>query len=277
MKSIILCADDFGQNDEISSGIIELLSQQRITATSCMTNLPNWPSHGAVLKQISPDAAIGLHFNLTHGQALSAAPSISQDRSFFSLNKLLLRCFARHILIAAVEEEFKAQLESFKNVFGRYPDFIDGHQHVHQFPVIRDAFLNIYQQTFKQQRPYIRQVLTTEGPYAVKRFIINHTGASTFKQHLRQLSIVHNTSFAGIYDFHPQSDYPTLFKRFLTSCKDNGLIMCHPALAPEDASDKIAHARFKEYRYLISDRWIKDCEEQAIRLTPHPNPLFRPG
>ena len=29
----------------------------------------------------------------------------------------------------------------FKDLFGRAPDFVDGHQHVQLFPVVRDAFL----------------------------------------------------------------------------------------------------------------------------------------
>ena len=33
------------------------------------------------------------------------------------------------------------QLAAFKDLFGRAPDFVDGHQHVQLFPQVRDAFL----------------------------------------------------------------------------------------------------------------------------------------
>ena len=33
------------------------------------------------------------------------------------------------------------QLAAFKELFGRAPDFVDGHQHVQLFPQVRDAFL----------------------------------------------------------------------------------------------------------------------------------------
>ena len=33
------------------------------------------------------------------------------------------------------------QLAAFKELFGRAPDFVDGHQHAQLFPQVRDAFL----------------------------------------------------------------------------------------------------------------------------------------
>ena len=33
------------------------------------------------------------------------------------------------------------QLAAFKELFGRAPDFVDGHQHAQLFPQVRDGFL----------------------------------------------------------------------------------------------------------------------------------------
>ena len=44
---------------------------------------------------------------------------------------------------AALVNEIAAQLRMFVHTFGRAPDFIDGHQHVHLFPQIRDAVLEV--------------------------------------------------------------------------------------------------------------------------------------
>ena len=40
-------------------------------------------------------------------------------------------------------DEFMSQLRMFVHSLGRPPDFIDGHQHVHLFPQIRDAVLQV--------------------------------------------------------------------------------------------------------------------------------------
>ena len=37
--------------------------------------------------------------------------------------------------------EVRAQFEAFADAFGRPPDFVDGHQHVHLFPQVREAVL----------------------------------------------------------------------------------------------------------------------------------------
>ena len=36
-----------------------------------------------------------------------------------------------------------AQLEAFEQAVGRAPAHVDGHQHVHQFPVIREALIDV--------------------------------------------------------------------------------------------------------------------------------------
>jgi chitin disaccharide deacetylase len=42
-----------------------------------------------------------------------------------------------------LEGEISSQLQKFITAFGRLPDFIDGHQHVHLFPQIREALLTV--------------------------------------------------------------------------------------------------------------------------------------
>ncbi len=70
MKSIILCADDYGQNASISQAIVELLKLKCLSAVSCMTTSPHWFSQASWLLPYKDYVDIGLHFNLTHGFAI---------------------------------------------------------------------------------------------------------------------------------------------------------------------------------------------------------------
>jgi predicted glycoside hydrolase/deacetylase ChbG (UPF0249 family) len=63
-KRIVLCADDYGQAPAISQGIIELLNQSRLSATSCMVNMPDWPVSAKELLPFINYVDLGLHFNL---------------------------------------------------------------------------------------------------------------------------------------------------------------------------------------------------------------------
>jgi predicted glycoside hydrolase/deacetylase ChbG (UPF0249 family) len=285
MKSIVLCADDYGQTQAISQAIIQLFQQKRLSATSCLTTSPHFRSHAEWLKSPDIQAAIGLHINLTEGRPLSWALLNAEGETFPALSQLMIKAHLRVLDFNVILAEINAQLDEFKAVMGHLPDFIDGHQHVHQLPVIRDAVLKIYDQRLRQHpHCYVRCVddpsiffRIKENAY-IKRCLIQLNGASAFKKQLLQRKIPHNTSFSGIYNFelkpysesksHSQSNsYSQLFPIFLKQIKDNGLIMCHPGL-PAEYSDKdvIFYSRQDEYQYFMSQQFLEDCQMQNVVL-----------
>lgn len=214
-----------------------------------MTNMPYWPEAAAALKPFSDRAEIGLHFNLTEGAAL-----VHQDL-FCKNNQLIVRAFTRRLDKQKIKDELLAQIDSFEKQLGFLPRFIDGHQHIHHLPVIRDALLDVYQQVFPNKNAYIRisanpllKTLkqTLRNP---KILIIALTGAYALQRRLVKLNIPHNKTFSGIYNLLPDNDYEQLFKLFLSEIDENGLIMCHPGLQSTDQSDEIRGARWNEYRY----------------------------
>lgn len=42
-----------------------------------------------------------------------------------------------------VKKELMAQVEKFKTLTGNFPGRVDGHQHLHVFPVIREVFAEV--------------------------------------------------------------------------------------------------------------------------------------
>ena len=52
MNKVILCADDYAQNDAISDGILQLLDKGVINATSCLTTAANWLTVGPTLLEL---------------------------------------------------------------------------------------------------------------------------------------------------------------------------------------------------------------------------------
>lgn len=269
MKRIILCADDYGQNSAISQAIIELFKGKRISATSCMTNSPYWLAHASWLKPYINQVDIGLHFNLTEGEPVSKEMKV---KGFASLSRTLLKTHLNQINRSAIEAELHAQMDLFVQGVGRLPDFIDGHQHVHHMPGIRDALLRVYRDRLKSHGTYIRSVydntahLKMGGAY-IKRLLIQFSGAIALKMQLSNDKIPHNSSFSGIYPFSQHYYYHKQFRLFLSNVSDNGLIMCHPGLRNEShcESDSIASSRFAEYNYFQSEQFLKDCDQsQAI-------------
>lgn len=268
MKKITLCADDFGQNPTISEGIINLVKIKRLSAVSCLTTFTYWQKYAELLLPYQDNIDVGLHFNLTEGVPLTA----DKNFTFYSWHTLLKKARSQQIKQDSIENEFSAQLDNFISALGKIPDFIDGHQHVHHYPIIRDAILAVYQRRFVKYKPYIR--ICSNGyidslihaRYFPYEFLITLDGALKLKRQLQQLKIPHNHSFEGTYNFDKANRYQHYFQSFLSRISDGGLIMCHPGLVSNDTNDLIYKSRPFEYSYFMSDEFIADCAEHKVTL-----------
>src|SRR5207253_5580574 len=101
---------------------------------------------------------IGLHFNLTEGKPLSREYKKIQGDTFQPLYKVMMLAFMRSLSQPAIEAELHAQLDRFEEQMGYLPDHIDGHQHIHQFPVIRSAIAKVYDERLRANNTYIRLI-----------------------------------------------------------------------------------------------------------------------
>jgi len=261
LKSIVLCADDYGQDELISKGIVELIQKGRLTATSCLTTSVNWKEEALWLQPLREQADIGLHFNLTEGLALSAAYSNTYGEAFFGLPELMQRCVLRRLDPAVVAAECEAQLDRFVDCIGFLPDFMDGHQHVHQFPLIRDVFIATYEKRLRDSGAYIRlvdQKMKVTDIFNPKKIVIQGMGASGFKKRLMAKKIPHNPTFSGVYGLTQAAKYATIFPVFLTEVGQAGLVMCHPGKGG---------LRHFEYDYFASDLFLQHLKAAECQLS----------
>jgi hypothetical protein len=142
---------------------------------------------------------------------------------------------------------------------------------VHQFPIIRDAFIRVYKRRLAYEAVSVRLVNERIFPSDLfnnfKKLIILACGSTSFKKLLKKHHIPHNETFAGIYPFGTASEnFREWFIKFLKESEDGTVIMCHPGLASDDPSDPIAASRYHEYRYLFGDHFMQDCYAQNATL-----------
>ncbi len=265
VKYITLCADDYGQNPEISQAIVDLIYKKVLTASSCMTSSVHWLEQAKSLIILKDQVDLGLHFNLTEGSPLV------MSTQFYSLEKLMIHSFLHRLDKIAIEAELNAQIDQFIAGIGQLPDFIDGHQHVHQLPVIRDILIKVYNARFRSSGIYIRSLLDFQffsyvnATAYFKKCIIQASGCYAFKKLLMAHHIPHNTSFAGIYHFKNSIQYSQFFTQFLQQITDGGLIMCHPGKMGKN--DSIAKARYDEYQFFSSDLFLKLNKQSEVIMT----------
>jgi predicted glycoside hydrolase/deacetylase ChbG (UPF0249 family) len=255
MKALTLCADDYALSPPVSAGILALARSGRLQAVSCMTDSPRWAIDGPALADL-PGVQVGLHLNFTEAFA-NAAPVLP-------LGRLIVACWLRRLDEAAVRASVQRQYRRFVEVMGRAPAFVDGHQHVHQFPQIREALLaELAAQGFTG---WVRSLAGLRGSpgMAIKILILRLLGASELARRCHAAGLRSNPHFAGVYDFDPRADYRRLMRGWLRKSPDATLIMCHPAEA--GAPDGIGPARAHELAYLQSSTFAEDCAAHSVQL-----------
>ncbi|MCW9014611.1 MAG: ChbG/HpnK family deacetylase [Gammaproteobacteria bacterium] len=267
MKRLILCADDFGYNDNVSLAILDLLDRKRLSATSCMTDFPAWEKYSSHLKAIGDQCDVGLHFNLTD----NFPESVIKHEPYDSLYGIMINCLIGNIDRKYIESEFCRQLEKFTDFYGKLPDYIDGHQHVHQFPIIQSVVVDQIERIYKNRPyPYLRVTtpIINKNIDPVKSFVISAYGAGALKKKLTLRKINFNHAFAGIYKFDKFPDYRNYIDSWMASLSDLTIMMCHPGLPGKDPqNDPIYRSRCHEYEVLKSQEFLDICNKYHITIS----------
>ena len=264
-RTLALCADDFGLAPHISAGIARLAHAQRLTAIACITNSPHWAADASLLEDLPASVDVGLHLNLTEGRPLSARLGARWPQ-LPGLVRLIAQAHLGRLPRAALRNEVHAQLAAFSQVRGKPPDFIDGHQHVHHLPVLRDVLLDMVEHV--QPLPALRSTGRVLGPgFGVKRWLIERTGGRALAVALARRVIAHNPALLGVYDF-AAPDYRGLMQAWLARLPaEGGLLFCHPGeAAAAGTPDAIAAARQRELAYLASNAFDADLAAADVRL-----------
>lgn len=246
---LVICADDFGMNPAVSQGIAQLAAQSRLSATSAMTLAPGWPTDVAWLRPLRQQLDVGLHLDWTSPFAIDAGHGKP-------LSRLMLQTQLRQLDRQQARTVIERQLDLFEAHWQAPPDHVDGHQHVQQFPVIRDALIEVLTQRYPEgARPWIRISRPLAPSGDIKAWVIGAMGAQALQRLARQAKVPHSQWLNGIYGF--VGDAKAYGERLATWLQDAAarpgvVMMCHPGLPSQDGEDPIATARTQELQTLES-------------------------
>jgi predicted glycoside hydrolase/deacetylase ChbG (UPF0249 family) len=256
----VLCADDFASSASVSEGILALLRRRRLTATSALTNRPNWPESAGPLKEIAGNAELGVHLNLTYGASLGVMSAFAPTGEFPPLSRVLRGALTGGLPLPEIADEFRRQIDAFARHMGREPDFLDGHQHVHAFPRVREALFAAFGGLGLSGRLYVRDPADSFGNIAKRRLCLGKALiiaklARGFGKELAARGTPSNSGFAGVAPFKVRRSYAVDFERFLIAPGSRHLVMCHPGLAASEPGERepIAATRPQEYEFLNGD------------------------
>jgi len=264
-RAILLCADDYALHPLVDGAVEQLALAGRLSATSCMTTSPLWPAAAPRLRPLRPRLAAGLHFNLTesHGGAHGAQ----------ALGAVIRQAYARQVPAEELRSAWRAQLDAFEQALGTPPDFIDGHQHVHQLPRVRDALLaELLARYAPHERPWVRSTAPAGGLWrSPKAAIIALLGGWTATRRMRRAGVAMNAGFGGVYGFDAPdtAQYGAQMAQWLPHLPSGGLLMCHPAACVVEG-DAIGAQRPVEFAYLMSEAFGVLLQQQGCHVQQGP-------
>jgi len=271
-RRIVLCADDYGISPAVSAAIRELIGRGRLNATSVMVVAPSFSQAeaDALVSAAASHAAIGLHLTLTAPFApLSAGFMPLRNRAFPPLAAMAGRALIRRQKPARLDAEISAQFVAFRAAFGRPPDYVDGHQHIHVFPQIGEALLRAV--VAAAPNAWVRQcgrpALAPKSLADPKGFILDRLSAR-FRRLAARCGVRTNPAFAGTYSFRPGADFANLFPGFLAALPDRGVVMCHPGKVDAELKrlDPLTDLREREYAFFLDDSFPRLLAAHGVAL-----------
>ncbi|MGB6241685.1 MAG: ChbG/HpnK family deacetylase [Castellaniella sp.] len=258
-RRIVVCADDFGMNATVDAGVLGLAGLGRLSATSLLVDGPSAAHNLPAL--LATHLQVGLHLNLTE--------SFGQRGFCQPLKSLIQSAYLRRLPLDQVRTEISRQLDGFQNLTGRLPDYVDGHQHVHQLPGVRDLLLQALKD--RAATPWIRdtgrpRLAGLPWRLRVKARVIAGLGAAGLRRRVQAAGLIQNPGFLGVYDFTGGvSAYETWMSRWLAQARDGDVLMCHPAQGT-DARDALSDQRQAEYAVLSSARMAQRLADHHLTI-----------
>jgi chitin disaccharide deacetylase len=270
MRRFWLCADDYGISPGVNAAIRDLVTRGRLNATSVMVVAPSFSPAELDALTAAGHCAIGLHLTLT-GPFRPLTPGFMplSNGAFRPVAATLRLVLLRRLNRGALRREVDAQVTAFIAALGRPPDFIDGHQHVHLFPQVRDAVLdaarrlapNAWLRQCASAIPFRHRLNDPKG-------LLIDVLSRTFRKRAKEFGIATNPAFAGTYTYRADADFPRLFPGFLKDLPEGGLVMCHPGHVDAELErlDPLTTLREQEYAYFRSDAFLEALEGRDFTL-----------
>ena len=273
-RRIWLCADDYGISPGVNRAIRDLIENGRLNATSAMVVGPAiGRDEVSALKaavETNPRCAIGLHVTLTAPfRPLTMHFRPIEGGLFLPHTKLLRRGLTGRFDSELIYTEVTVQLAAFVDLFGRPPDFVDGHQHVQLYPGVRAAFLaavktgapDAWIRQCGRDRPWVQRL---DSP---KALVLDALSAQ-FRKRAARANLPFNPAFAGAYDFSKAADFGALMRQFLQAMPEAGVVMCHPGFVDDVliSLDPLTVQREREYEFLRGEQFLPLLAANEVTL-----------
>lgn len=266
MRHLCVCADDFGMGPGINAAVLELAELGKISATSGMVRRSAWAAGARALRRLDATRLdVGLHLDLTRPD--------TPDGPEPGLAGLIARTYTRTVFSPVLHADIRDQFTRFEDAMGRAPAFVDGHRHVHQFPVVRELLVQEIARRYPSSPPWIRNTAPgfRQGPDRLKAEIIHALGGARLAALAERRGIPTSSRLLGVYGFSGDiNSHEQRLREWLSASRTGDVLMCHPSagLMPGDPH---GGARLREYTALLAlepAQALRDAGGSEVTLAP---------
>jgi len=267
MSKLIIHADDFGETDKVTDGIVKAIEDGPVRSTSVMANMPDTDRALRLMPEYADDVSFGVHLNFCQGPSLTLAPTLTNDLGMFQSKwRLARRSLLRRLDRTELRNEIDAQIETVKQS-GVLISHLDGHKHLHQLPHIFEETLsaalrhNIAGIRICEQRPFRLGKKLKAGASRVVRQILSRRARALVSNHRircpdRLVDIADLMAVESIADR----------QSILAGNNSVTELFCHPGIMEPESIATGSSDRSGELRYLVSEDFTQLLSSLDLKI-----------
>jgi chitin disaccharide deacetylase len=245
---LILTADDYGKDAKTTDNILQCSLQKRITSASAMVFMQD--SERAASLSKGSELEIGLHLNFTepfNGSNVSPALRQHQKRikAYLDITRLT-QIICNPFLARSFSLVFQAQQDEFRRIYGKTPDFYNGHHHMH-------LCMNVILGKLLPAKARIRNTFSFESG---EKGIFN----LWYRNYLHRLISKRFISTEGFFTIAPVHDLDRLRAIFKRAQTERIEIEVHPEI--EEEKNFLLSEKFKTLLNTVQSGKFERLEER---------------
>jgi len=277
IMKLIINADDAGIDPARNEGIFECIDHGMVHSISIIVGQAGWQDVMSRLRAKTRfHLSVGLHFNLTAGKPFAGKHRtlVKPNGNFLNKDDLLQKANSNEIDEHEAARELTAQLEILRRA-GIKPTHLDGHNHVHILPGVREAVLAVFPSAMWIRLPWERNREVLDPKDREPRFINNDAESlikvlnfySLFAQKIWGKQFRYTDDFTGTRVAWQVT--LSAFKKAVTTLEgDVCELMCHPGGKPDNLSGPFSKLKEREIEkeILTSKEFKSFLKEKRIEV-----------
>jgi predicted glycoside hydrolase/deacetylase ChbG (UPF0249 family) len=170
INRLIISADDFGINATANRNILELIHLNKIDRVEVLVE--GCFEKDEIEQLLAYQVKIDIHLNSTE----KVFPRLSEKRGIANRSlKFATRYLSGKSGVGIVKLEWEKQIDRFQSQFGKMPDGLSSHEHVHFLPAYFKIIIELAQ---KHNIPYLR--------FGEKSLLRSNSGVAKILGHLHK-------------------------------------------------------------------------------------------